>query len=204
PEPLSSGKDLRPIKNRVVQGNGEDGETESPRPSQKFMRRIIQFVLRIIESVNMEIELEPIACLFTSRAHGRGRVGLRHPKLQARLNNPMTENWDRTIMNGTKRTEGRTAKGRTHRTWDPELYSMHAGPAKTRTLKNFCLILWLGKSACGSVSPIYHLLASKTARVVEWQTRTFEGRMPKGMRVQVPPRAPPRGLRGIPSFRAQY
>jgi len=24
---------------------------------------------------------------------------------------------------------------------------------------------------------------------VEWQTRTFEGRMPKGMRVQVPPRA---------------
>src|SRR5262249_6560767 len=35
--------------------------------------------------------------------------------------------------------------------------------------------------------------ASK-ARVVEWQTRTFEGRMPKGMRVQVPPRAPNRPL----------
>jgi hypothetical protein len=30
----------------------------------------------------------------------------------------------------------------------------------------------------------------REARVVEWQTRTFEGRMPKGMRVQVPPRAP--------------
>src|SRR5215208_189433 len=30
------------------------------------------------------------------------------------------------------------------------------------------------------------------ARVVEWQTRTFEGRMPKGLRVQVPPRAPTR------------
>ena len=28
------------------------------------------------------------------------------------------------------------------------------------------------------------------ARVVKWQTRTFEGRMPKGMGVQVPPRAP--------------
>ena len=28
------------------------------------------------------------------------------------------------------------------------------------------------------------------ARVVEWQTRTFEGRMSKGLRVQVPPRAP--------------
>ena len=27
------------------------------------------------------------------------------------------------------------------------------------------------------------------ARVVEWQTRTFEGRMPKGLRVQVPPRS---------------
>ena len=27
------------------------------------------------------------------------------------------------------------------------------------------------------------------ARVVKWQTRTFEGRMPQGMRVQVPPRA---------------
>jgi hypothetical protein len=28
------------------------------------------------------------------------------------------------------------------------------------------------------------------ARVVKWQTRTFEGRMPQGMGVQVPPRAP--------------
>jgi hypothetical protein len=34
-----------------------------------------------------------------------------------------------------------------------------------------------------------------SARVVEWQTRTFEGRMPKGMRVQVPPRAVFRGQR---------
>src|SRR4029077_5035274 len=71
-----------------------DGKTESPRPSQKFMRRIIQFVLRIIEGVNMEIELDPIASfLVTSRAraHGGGRFGLRHPELQARFNNPMTE-----------------------------------------------------------------------------------------------------------------
>lgn len=39
---------------------------------------------------------------------------------------------------------------------------------------------------------LLHLLFSvhdSQARVVEWQTRTFEGRMPKGMRVQVPPRA---------------
>ena len=64
--------------------------------------------------------------------------------------------------------------------------------------------LWLGKSACGSVSPIYHLLPSKTARVVEWQTRTFEGRMPKGMRVQVPPRARSCCLRGNPKSRVRY
>jgi hypothetical protein len=31
---------------------------------------------------------------------------------------------------------------------------------------------------------------SPNARVVKWQTRTFEGRMPQGMGVQVPPRAP--------------
>jgi hypothetical protein len=37
-------------------------------------------------------------------------------------------------------------------------------------------------------STIFYL--PQDARVVEWQTRTFEGRMPKGMRVQVPPRAP--------------
>ena len=44
-------------------------------------------------------------------------------------------------------------------------------------------------------STIFYLPAD--ARVVEWQTRTFEGRMPKGMRVQVPPRAPyPRTLIG--------
>ena len=32
------------------------------------------------------------------------------------------------------------------------------------------------------------------ARVVKWQTRAFKGRMPKGMRVRVPPRAPPPAL----------
>lgn len=31
--------------------------------------------------------------------------------------------------------------------------------------------------------------ARALARVVEWQTRAFKGRMPKGMRVRVPPRA---------------
>src|SRR5437773_8721729 len=42
-----------------------------------------------------------------------------------------------------------------------------------------CKRLWSAES----------LTLAHKARVVEWQTRTFEGRMPKGMRVQVPPRA---------------
>ena len=37
---------------------------------------------------------------------------------------------------------------------------------------------------------IYDLPFTPHARVVKWQTRTFEGRMPQGMGVQVPPRAP--------------
>jgi hypothetical protein len=47
---------------------------------------------------------------------------------------------------------------------------------------------------CDACYAIYYSLVTihlySNARVVEWQTRTFEGRMPKGMRVQVPPRAP--------------
>src|SRR5204863_2010530 len=43
-------------------------------------------------------------------------------------------------------------------------------------------------NTCGAPSPIYHSLSAR-ARVVKWQTRTFEGRMPQGMGVQVPPRA---------------
>ena len=91
-------------------------------------------------------------------------------------------------MNGRKGTEGR---------------SLHRSPGEDTNPKTSAK-LWFGKSACGSVSPIYHLLASKTARVVEWQTRTFEGRMPKGMRVQVPPRAPSCCLRGNPKSRVRY
>src|SRR5438128_10703526 len=40
-----------------------------------------------------------------------------------------------------------------------------------------------------SCFPAFLIKFGGPARVVEWQTRTFEGRMPKGMRVQVPPRA---------------
>ena len=57
-------------------------------------------------------------------------------------------------MNGRKRTEGRTPN------LEPRTLLTARSPAKTGTLKNFNLNL-LGKSACGSLSPIYHLLASK-------------------------------------------
>jgi hypothetical protein len=43
-------------------------------------------------------------------------------------------------------------------------------------------------NTCEALSTIYHSLSAR-ARVVKWQTRTFEGRMPQGMGVQVPPRA---------------
>lgn len=36
---------------------------------------------------------------------------------------------------------------------------------------------------------LFHLPSFNCARVVKWQTRAFKGRMPKGMRVRVPPRA---------------
>src|SRR5436190_16253990 len=48
------------------------------------------------------------------------------------------------------------------------------------------------KNTSATCKPLPHaesLTLSRYARVVEWQTRTFEGRMPKGMRVEVLPRA---------------
>ena len=45
-----------------------------------------------------------------------------------------------------------------------------------------------GNDTCQRL-PSAESLLPLDARVVEWQTRTFEGRMPKGLRVQVPPRA---------------
>src|SRR5690242_17505785 len=38
---------------------------------------------------------------------------------------------------------------------------------------------------------VVQIPAPPDARVVKWQTRTFEGRMPQGVGVQVPPRAEP-------------
>src|ERR1041385_3420136 len=64
--------------------------------------------------------------------------------------------------------------------WDGSLSrpSFHSATSKRKTLPARTVDLRL--------RPAISLF---NARVVEWQTRTFEGRMPKGMRVQVPPRA---------------
>jgi hypothetical protein len=43
--------------------------------------------------------------------------------------------------------------------------------------------------ALTSCFPAFLIKFGGRARVVEWQTRTFEGRMPQGVGVQVPPRA---------------
>jgi hypothetical protein len=43
-----------------MQGDGERRKTEPPGTSHEFVRRIIQFILRIIERVNMQIELDQV------------------------------------------------------------------------------------------------------------------------------------------------
>src|ERR1700750_2454035 len=60
---------------------------------------------------------------------------------------------------------------------EPSITSMSRSRSKKNTL-----------DTCQRLSSAESLLLLH-ARVVEWQTRTFEGRMPKGLRVQVPPRA---------------
>src|SRR5206468_12323399 len=76
-QPLGGGKNLRPIKDRVVQRDGKDGETEPSRSSQEFVRRIIELVLGIVEGVNVEIELDPIVGVFLSHARAHARCGFR-------------------------------------------------------------------------------------------------------------------------------
>src|SRR5579862_4167491 len=48
---------------------------------------------------------------------------------------------------------------------------------------------FVGKKRLRSGWRLLDISPSQKARVVKWQTRTFEGRMPQGVRVQVPPRA---------------
>jgi hypothetical protein len=50
----------------IMQGNRERRKAEPPRASQEFVRRIIEFILRIVERVNMQIELDQV---FTFAGH---------------------------------------------------------------------------------------------------------------------------------------
>ena len=60
------GENFRPIKDVVVQSNGEHTKPELARSFQQLMGGIIDMVLRIIERVNVKIEFDPI---FGLRVH---------------------------------------------------------------------------------------------------------------------------------------
>src|SRR5205823_11638856 len=57
-----------------MQGDRERRKTEPSGASQKFVRRIIQFILRIVERVNMQIELDPIVFRHPTHIHAHARV----------------------------------------------------------------------------------------------------------------------------------
>src|SRR5947207_15822616 len=93
------------------------------------------------------------------------------------------QNSGRTIMSRSTITSMRERPER--RTSKPERSRHAVAPAKAGTLNTLTRRKRLRLTISHLPSSIFQTLA----RVVEWQTRTFEGRMPKGMRVQVPPRA---------------
>src|SRR6266702_6114500 len=116
-----------------MQRNREHSEAELFRALEKLRRRIIDYVLWIVEGVDVQIEFDPVFVTHSSTDY----ADLRGLNLETR------------------------------------------NPGKFRLLS----------FASVSCFPAFLIKFAGRARVVEWQTRTFEGRMPKGMRVQVPPRA---------------
>src|SRR4029077_8089581 len=74
--------------------------------------------------------------------------------------------------------------------FDPILFPNRArAHARFMNFNRGSVDFMLARTTCKRLSSAESLTVAHKARVVEWQTRTFEGRMPKGMRVQVPPRA---------------
>lgn len=53
-------ENFRAIEERVVQCNREHAKAKRARPFEKLVRRVIEGVLRIVERMDMEIELDPI------------------------------------------------------------------------------------------------------------------------------------------------
>ena len=60
------GKHFRSIKDGIVQRDGEHAKAQVVRPLEQLMRGIIDDVLGIIQSVNMEIDFDPF--VFVPRA----------------------------------------------------------------------------------------------------------------------------------------
>ena len=61
--PGSIREDLRAIENGVVQSNSEDAKPERTGALEQLMRRVIERILRIVERVNVEVDLDPIDLL---------------------------------------------------------------------------------------------------------------------------------------------
>src|SRR5437588_5439183 len=53
-------ENFRAIEHCIVQRDGEDTETELLRALEQLMRRIINHILRIVESVDVKIDLDPV------------------------------------------------------------------------------------------------------------------------------------------------
>ena len=62
------GENFRPIEDLVVQGNRERAETEIAGSLKQLMGGIIEMIFRIVERVDMEIDLDPIASCASSRS----------------------------------------------------------------------------------------------------------------------------------------
>ena len=73
--------DFRPIEDLVVQGNRERAETELARSLEELMRGVIEMIFRIVERVDMEIDLDPIALRAPARCF---LPSLRDPKCSFR------------------------------------------------------------------------------------------------------------------------
>ena len=54
------GEHFRPIENLVVQGDRERAETELARALEELVGGVIEMILRVVEGVDMQIDLDPI------------------------------------------------------------------------------------------------------------------------------------------------
>ncbi len=57
------GEDFRPVENFIVICNGERAKAELAGAFEKLMRRVIELILRIVEGVDVQIDLDPFLLL---------------------------------------------------------------------------------------------------------------------------------------------